>query len=161
MSNRYSNQNRNEKTQKKFVPKRAMQTSQTLANSFRQSVSIKSEGSSNAVNSSSAGSSAGDVKSRVRMGESGAWVSAAIPSGKFVDYLPQDEAVAAGLGADEGALDPVESQRVVDVLNRELCRLLKMNARDFWREGNVFSIAFVKSGFEDFHLKLVVMVCMI
>uniref|UniRef100_A0A3Q7G695 Uncharacterized protein n=1 Tax=Solanum lycopersicum TaxID=4081 RepID=A0A3Q7G695_SOLLC len=87
MSNRYSNQNRNEKTQKKFVPKKEMQASQTLANSFRQSVSIKSEGSTNADNSSSAGSSAGEVKSRVRMGESGAWVPAAIPSGKFVDYL--------------------------------------------------------------------------
>ncbi|KAJ8541188.1 hypothetical protein K7X08_002004 [Anisodus acutangulus] len=120
MSNRYNNQNRNEQTQK-FVPKH---NSQTLANSFRQSV--KSDGSSTvAVNS---------VKSRARMGESGSWVSAAIPSGNFVNYLPQDEAVAAGLGADEGALDPVESQRVVDVLNRELCRLLKMNARDFWRE---------------------------
>ncbi|KAK4348610.1 hypothetical protein RND71_031365 [Anisodus tanguticus] len=114
MSNRY----RNEKTQKKFVPKH---NSQTLANSFRQSV--KSDGSSIA-----------HVKSRVRIGESGAWVSAPIPSGNFVNYLPQDEAVAAGLGADEGALDPVESQRVVDVSNRELCRLLKMNARDFWRE---------------------------
>ncbi|WMV27328.1 hypothetical protein MTR67_020713 [Solanum verrucosum] len=148
MSNRYSNQNRNEKTQKKFVPKKEMQTSQTLANSFRQSVSIKSEGSSNAVNSSSAGSSAGEVKSRVRMGESGAWVSAAIPSGKFVDYLPQDEAVAAGLGADEGALDPMESQRVVDVLNRELCRLLKMNARDFWRE--VASDSSLRSFLESF-----------
>lgn len=137
MSNRYSN----EKTQKKFAPKKEMHSSQTLASSFRQSVSTKSEGSSTAVNSSSAGSSAGEVRSRVRMGESGAWVSAAIPSGNFVDYLPQDEAVAAGLGADEGALDPVESQRVVDVLNRELCRLLKMNARDFWREGDISSIA--------------------
>lgn len=117
MSNRYSNQNKNEKTQKKFIPKSEMHNSQTLANSFRQSVSIKSEGSS----------STGELKS-------GTWVSAVVPSGNFVNYLPQDEAVAAGLGADEGALDPVESQRVVDFLNRELCRLLKMNARDFWRQ---------------------------
>ncbi|KAH7567520.1 hypothetical protein JRO89_XS07G0086200 [Xanthoceras sorbifolium] len=43
-------------------------------------------------------------------------------SGIFVNYLPQDEAVAAGFGADEGGLDPVESQRVVDLLNRELSR---------------------------------------
>ncbi|MCD7447107.1 hypothetical protein HAX54_023852 [Datura stramonium] len=133
MSNRYSSQNRNEKAQK-FVPKKETHNSQTLTNSFRLSVSMKSEGSSTAVNSSSAGSDAGELKSRVRMGKSGAWVSSAVPSGNFVNYLPQDEAVAAGLGADEGALDAVESQRVVDVLNRELCRLLKMNARDFWRE---------------------------
>lgn len=56
------------------------------------------------------------------------------PSGNFVNYLPHDEAVAAGLGADEGGLDPVESQRVVDLLNRELSRLLKLNPRDFWRQ---------------------------
>ncbi|KAG9157338.1 hypothetical protein Leryth_004983 [Lithospermum erythrorhizon] len=47
----------------------------------------------------------------------------------FVNYLPQDEAVAVGRGAD-----PVESQRVVDLLNRELSRLLKFNPKDFWRE---------------------------
>ncbi|KAF2309667.1 hypothetical protein GH714_004523 [Hevea brasiliensis] len=57
----------------------------------------------------------------------GDWVSsrtAAGPEGvgNFVNYLRQDEAVAAGLGAEEGGLDPVESQRVVDLLNRELSR---------------------------------------
>jgi hypothetical protein len=56
--------------------------------------------------------------------------------GSFVNYLPQDEAVAAGLGPDDGGLDPVESQGVVDLLNRELTRLLKLNPRDFWREGH-------------------------
>ncbi|CAN4122569.1 unnamed protein product [Withania somnifera] len=112
MSNRYSNRNRNEKTQKNFVRNKEIHNSQTLANSFRQSVSVKSDGTSSAVKSS----------------------TASIPSGSFVNYLPQDEAVAAGLGANDGALDPVESQRVVDILNRELCRLLKMNARDFWRQ---------------------------
>ncbi|GAA0164913.1 hypothetical protein LIER_20443 [Lithospermum erythrorhizon] len=50
-------------------------------------------------------------------------------AGDFVNYLPQDEAVAVGRGAD-----PVESQRVVDLLNRELSRLLKFNPKDFWRE---------------------------
>lgn len=30
-----------------------------------------------------------------------------IPSGNFVQFLRQDEAVASGLGADEGGLDPV------------------------------------------------------
>jgi hypothetical protein len=33
--------------------------------------------------------------------------------GNFVNYLPQDEAVVAGLNANEGGLDPVESQTVV------------------------------------------------
>ncbi|KAI3821141.1 hypothetical protein L1987_08698 [Smallanthus sonchifolius] len=54
--------------------------------------------------------------------------------GNFVNYLPQDEAVAAGLGAEDGGLDPVESQKVVDLLNRECSRLLKLNPKDFWRE---------------------------
>lgn len=53
-----------------------------------------------------------------------------------MNYLPQDEAVAAGLGSEDGGgLDPVESQGVVDLLNRELARLLKLNPRLFWREG--------------------------
>lgn len=55
-------------------------------------------------------------------------------SGNFVKFLPHDEAVASGLAADQGGLDPVESQRVVDLLNRELSRLLKLNPRDFWKE---------------------------
>ncbi|PKA58169.1 hypothetical protein AXF42_Ash012892 [Apostasia shenzhenica] len=54
--------------------------------------------------------------------------------GSFVRYLPQDEAVASGLGADAGGLDAVESQAVVDFLNEELSRLLKMKPRDFWGE---------------------------
>jgi activating signal cointegrator complex subunit 2 len=57
-----------------------------------------------------------------------------LATGNFVNYLPQDEAVASGLGADEGGLDPVESQRTVDLLNKELSRLLKLSPRDFWRE---------------------------
>ncbi|XP_057729138.1 uncharacterized protein LOC130944694 isoform X1 [Arachis stenosperma] len=55
-------------------------------------------------------------------------------AGNFVRYLPQDEAVAAGLGADDGGLDPLESQRVVDLLNRELSRLLKLKPREFWKQ---------------------------
>ncbi|ONK60012.1 uncharacterized protein A4U43_C08F13280 [Asparagus officinalis] len=55
-------------------------------------------------------------------------------SGSFVNYLPQDEAVASGLGADAGGLDAIESQRVVDMLNEQLSKLLKMSPRDFWRE---------------------------
>lgn len=67
-------------------------------------------------------------------------------SGNFVIYLPQDEAVAAGLGQEEGGLDPVESQRVVDLLNRELSRLLKLRPRDFWREGGCYSFDTVVMG---------------
>ncbi|KAK3231236.1 hypothetical protein Dsin_003117 [Dipteronia sinensis] len=51
-----------------------------------------------------------------------------------VEISVLDEAVVSGFGADEGELDPVESQRVVDLLNRELSWLLKLNPRDFWRE---------------------------
>lgn len=74
------------------------------------------------------------------MGENGDWVpNRATPSslsnGNFVNYLPQDEAVAAGLSAEEGGLDPVESQRVVDLLNRELSCLLKLSPREFWKQG--------------------------
>ncbi|CAL9116938.1 unnamed protein product [Musa acuminata var. zebrina] len=54
--------------------------------------------------------------------------------GNFVTYLPHDEAVASGLGADAGGLDAVESQAVVDLLNDELSKILKMSPRDFWRE---------------------------
>lgn len=68
------------------------------------------------------------------MGDNGDWVPSKLQSGNFVNYLPQDEAVAAGLGVNEGGLDPVESQRVVDLLNRELSRLLTLNPREFWRE---------------------------
>ena len=52
--------------------------------------------------------------------------------GSFVKYLPQYEAVAAGLGAEEGGL---ESQAVVDLLNIECSRLLDLNPKDFWTEG--------------------------
>ncbi|KAJ1385474.1 Ubiquitin system component Cue [Sesbania bispinosa] len=46
----------------------------------------------------------------------------------------KDEAVAAGLGAEDGGLDPLESQRVVDLLNSELSRLLKLKPKEFWRQ---------------------------
>jgi activating signal cointegrator complex subunit 2 len=56
----------------------------------------------------------------------------------FVEYLPHDEAVASGLGPEAGGLDVVESQAVVDLLNDEIARLLKMKPRDFWKEGKLF-----------------------
>ncbi|XWS25525.1 hypothetical protein CRYUN_Cryun27aG0075400 [Craigia yunnanensis] len=91
-----------------------------------------------ALLSSSRSAPSGSTSSRVRMGENGDWVpnrgTPSTPDGNFVNYLPQDEAVAAGLGAEEGGLDPVESQRVVDLLNRELSRLLKLSPREFWKQ---------------------------
>ncbi|KAB2633027.1 activating signal cointegrator 1 complex subunit 2-like [Pyrus ussuriensis x Pyrus communis] len=60
--------------------------------------------------------------SRVQMWEKGEWVPSRARDGNFVNYLPQYEAVATGLGADEGELNALESRRVVDLLNRELSR---------------------------------------
>uniref|UniRef100_A0A5B7BHE9 CUE domain-containing protein n=1 Tax=Davidia involucrata TaxID=16924 RepID=A0A5B7BHE9_DAVIN len=133
------------KTQRKYVPKahnstpREPDINPTLSNSLRQSFSQQSDAA--ATSSGGSGGATTESTSRVRMGENGEWVSGKIHGGNFVNYLPQDEAVAAGLGADEGGLDPVDSQRVVDLLNRELSRLLKLNPRDFWRElANDFSL---------------------
>lgn len=154
-SNRYSSQNRyqgggsssSSRPQQKFVQKKDVQTNQTPSNSLRQQQSKNSGGSSSAAaggsGSGSGSGSGGGSESRLRMSGNGDWVSSGVHSGNFVNYLPQDEAVAAGLGADEGALDPVESQRVVDLLNRELSRLLKLNPRDFWREGISFTELFI------------------
>ena len=135
MSNRYGQgrQDGNKgfvKAQKKFVPRhsnfnpKASNSNTTLSNSLRQSdAPVESSAS---VSSST---------SRIHKGDNGEWVSNRTQGGNFVNYLPQDEAVAAGLRAEEGGLDAMESQRVVDLLNRELSRLLKLNPREFWREG--------------------------
>ncbi|KAK3231235.1 hypothetical protein Dsin_003116 [Dipteronia sinensis] len=125
MSQRYNHNNNNNnnnkyvpKNHKNFIPK--SQNPTTLSNSLRQSSDVAA--------SSAATSSANKVLTTETSRPPAAH------SGSFVNYLPQDEAVAAGFGADKGGLDPVESQRVVDLLNRELSRLLKLNPRDFWRE---------------------------
>lgn len=123
-SQRYYQNNKQEyipKNNKKFIPKNHNMASATttLSNSLReQSSNVAAASGSSSTSSSRA--------------------AAPSPSGNFVNYLPHDEAVAAGLGADEGGLDPVESQRVVDLLNRELSRLLKLNPRDFWRQGFIY-----------------------
>lgn len=132
-----SNNNRNfSKNQKKFVPKNQNQSpspNRTLSNSLRQSLSKQSDVAAPTLTGNSGAS-------RGRIGDDGEWrvssraVAGPQGGGNFVNYLPQDEAVAAGLGAEEGGLDPVESQRVVDLLNRELTRLLKLSPREFWRE---------------------------
>lgn len=126
MSNRYgqgrqdnnnNNNNNNKgfmKTQKKFVPKNS---NPTLSTSLREKHATGSGSSSNLSGSGS----------RVQLGG----------NGNFVKYLPQDEAVASGLGAEDGGLDPLESQRVVDLLNSELSRLLKLKPKEFWRKGTL------------------------
>ncbi|XP_074273289.1 uncharacterized protein LOC141596915 [Silene latifolia] len=120
-SSNYSNHHHNNKgvyrakTQKIFVPKtlNSQTKPQTLSSSLRNQSLPEAQGS------------------RVHLGENGDWLS---NKGNFVNYLPQDEAVAIGLAADQGGLDAVESQRVVDLLNRELARLLKLKPREFWRQ---------------------------
>ncbi|XP_076949367.1 LOW QUALITY PROTEIN: uncharacterized protein LOC143621987 [Bidens hawaiensis] len=98
--------------QQRFVPK----SSQTLNSNPTISDSLPKQQSSDVNNNNN--------NSRLSGGG----------GGNFVNYLPQDEAVAAGLGAEDGGLDPVESQRVVDFLNRESSRLLKLNPKDFWEQ---------------------------
>ncbi|KAL2895065.1 Activating signal cointegrator 1 complex subunit 2 [Bienertia sinuspersici] len=136
------------KTQQKFMPK-------TTPNSSSSSSTTTSKPNTSNPNfsaslrqqfqpSNSSSSSATHIHgSRVKLVENGVWVSSARGqsssihgggAGNFVNYLPQDEAVAVGLGAEEGGLDPLESQRVVDLLNRELSRLLRLKPREFWRE---------------------------
>ncbi|XP_004501524.1 uncharacterized protein [Cicer arietinum] len=117
MSNRYGqgrqDYNNNKgfiKTQKKFVPKNS---TPTLSTSLREK------------QQSDSGSSNSNWSGRVQSGG---------VNGNFVKYLPQDEAVAAGLGAEDGGLDPIESQRVVDLLNSHLSCLLKLKPKDFWSQ---------------------------
>ncbi|GFP93731.1 activating signal cointegrator 1 complex subunit 2 [Phtheirospermum japonicum] len=132
MSNRFiRNDSKNTpKPQQKYTPKRDSQNpdpQKTLSNSLRAATAA-----TNTVRSG--GDAVMSSTSRVKMGKDGEWASKVSTRGNFVVYLPQDDAVAAGLGPEEGGLDPVESQRVVDLLNRELSRLLKLRPRDFWRE---------------------------
>ena len=149
MSNRYANNRQDgnkgftKTTQQKFVPKnqnsapKEPNPNPTLSSSLRQSLSKQSD---------AAAAAAATTTSR----ESKELVSRRAASGNFVNYLPQDEAVAAGLGPNEAGSDALLSQSVVDLLNRELSRLLKLNPRDFWREGNLlplFSSCKMISGF--------------
>ncbi|KAK6938583.1 Ubiquitin system component CUE [Dillenia turbinata] len=154
MSSRYPQSHNNRqhdgkhKSQKKFVPKTQSYVptepnsnsnpNPKLTSSLRRTLSQQSESPSagaGAETSATSGGAGGGLTSRVKLGDKGEWVSNRTQgSGNFVNYLPQDEAVASGLSAEEGALDPVESQRVVDLLNRELSKLLRLKPRDFWKE---------------------------
>ncbi|OVA10958.1 Ubiquitin system component Cue [Macleaya cordata] len=118
----------NRTPQMKFVPKNQNSIRREPINNPPLTTSLRDPAVS-IINNASTSSS-----SRVQIGDNGDWVPSKKQGGNFVIYLPQDEAVAAGLGVEDGALDPVESQRVVDLLNRELSRLLKLSPRDFWRE---------------------------
>ncbi|KAE8656123.1 Nucleic acid binding, putative isoform 1 [Hibiscus syriacus] len=146
MSHGYNHGNRQDgeirnniqKSHKKFIPKNKNQNPKptSLSNSIRQSLPEQHDAPASSTTAAVPG---GSTSNRVRMGESGDWVpNTATPSslsnGNFVNYLPQDEAVAAGLSAGDGGLDPVESQKVVDLLNRELSRLLKFSPREFWKQ---------------------------
>ncbi|KAL4566277.1 hypothetical protein LXL04_030391 [Taraxacum kok-saghyz] len=110
----------NKTQQQRFVPKavasQTLNSKPTLSDSLRQQ---QQQSSASGTSKSSSG------QRRIQGGGG---------DGNFISYLPQDEAVAAGLGAEEGGLDPVESQGAVDLLNRECSRLLKLNPKDFWRE---------------------------
>ncbi|RZC66352.1 hypothetical protein C5167_010053 [Papaver somniferum] len=135
MSSRPSRGGFNNKSQQKYAPK--IQNSNSGSSSSNPpplTTSLRQIHTSTSSSSSSASTS----NSRVKIGDNGKdWVakqSATATGGNYVLYLPQDEAVASGLGAEHGASDPVESQRAVDLLNRELSRLLKSNPRDFWKE---------------------------
>lgn len=70
---------------------------------------------------------------QVWRGSSGNGAKMSSDKGRFVKYLPQDDAVAAGLGVEDGGLNPEETQGVADLLNQELRALLGMKAREFWR----------------------------
>ncbi|KAG0622488.1 hypothetical protein M758_3G100500 [Ceratodon purpureus] len=66
-------------------------------------------------------------------------VKGAVPAGGkteglFLPYLPQDDAVAAGLGAKDGGIDAAEAQEVVDQLNRQLASLLRCSPPEFWKK---------------------------
>ena len=131
-----SNNSRNS-PKPQFVPKNQNPNpNPTLSDSLRQSLSNES-----AAAAPASSGNIGTGSSRIQLRDDGAWVSRKAVAGvqgggKFVTYLPQDEAVAAGLGADEGGFDPIESQRVVDLLSRELSRLLKLKPKEFWKEGS-------------------------
>lgn len=137
MSNRYAPRRndaaRAPNTKQKYVPVTSHNNSESSSSNQSFSTSVRNPSTSSFKGSDDVG---GGLGSRIRMGENGDWVrgQGRGGGGSFVNYLPQDEAVAIGLGAEEGGLDPIESQRVVDLLNRELCRLLKLNARDFWTQ---------------------------
>ncbi|XVF64177.1 hypothetical protein PTKIN_Ptkin09bG0147100 [Pterospermum kingtungense] len=130
MSHRYTHGNNLPKTQYKFIPKTQHQTPNPNPTSL--STSLRKQ------NDAPLSAPSGSTSSRAWMGDNGDWVPNTVtpstPDGNFVNYLLQDEAVATGLGAEEGGLDPVESQRVVDLLNRELSRLLKLTPREFWKQ---------------------------
>uniref|UniRef100_A0A7I4FKD2 CUE domain-containing protein n=1 Tax=Physcomitrium patens TaxID=3218 RepID=A0A7I4FKD2_PHYPA len=60
--------------------------------------------------------------------------SAAKLQGLFLPYLPQDDAVAAGLGEKDGGIDASEAQEVVDYLNQQLAFLLRCPPPEFWQK---------------------------
>lgn len=99
-------------------------TSSLGQNSDRKPVNYKSGGDGK--------SSSENNSKQVWRGNSDNGEKMSSDKGRFVKYLPQDDAVAAGLGVEDGGLDPEETQGVADLLNQELRALLAMKAREFW-----------------------------
>ncbi|KAK6939710.1 Ubiquitin system component CUE [Dillenia turbinata] len=105
------------KTQKKFAPKTESYVPRepnsnpnpTLTTSLRQTLSKQPESPSaaaGATTSASSGGAAGGLTRCVKLGDKGDSVSNRTQGGgNFVNYLPQDEAVASGLSAEEVARD--------------------------------------------------------
>lgn len=100
-------------------------TSSLRQNSDRKPMNYKNRGDGKA--------SSGNNCIQVWRGSSGNEEKMSSDKCKFVKYLPQDDAIAAGLGAEDGGLDPEETQGVADLLNQELRALLRMRPREFWR----------------------------
>ncbi|XP_010538144.1 PREDICTED: activating signal cointegrator 1 complex subunit 2-like [Tarenaya hassleriana] len=148
MSHRRSNISRQDQ-HTRYVPKTQQQARNpidgsnpgrypvSLSSSLRQLDSAVASSSGGGGRGGGGGTGSSSSEGRITMGDQGQWMSSRTPSqggGNFVNYLPQDEAVAVGFAAEDGGSDPIESQRVVDLLNRELTRLLKLSPREFWRE---------------------------
>ncbi|GBG66207.1 hypothetical protein CBR_g57086 [Chara braunii] len=55
------------------------------------------------------------------------------PLAPFFPYLPQDDAMAVGIGIDDSS-NAADTQEVVDSLNRQLGILLRMTPKQFWRQ---------------------------
>ncbi|CAN8289309.1 unnamed protein product [Cochlearia groenlandica] len=131
-SNRqYDNASYIPKAQQKFIPKHSNQSPTSYSTPFPVSFSssLRQSDSSTTATSRVSSPPPGGI-SRVKTGGQGQWIPSKSPAqggGSFVNYLLPDDVVAAGLGPEDGGLDPVESQGVVDLLNRELTRLLKLN----------------------------------
>eukprot|EP01018_Ginkgo_biloba_P013504 Gb_29128 [translate_table: standard] len=156
---RRDNNKGHNKYQKKYVPKANDSASTTKLNegkgepngsqnhdeSRSGSLTSSLRQSSEKVNYRTGGQG-GKIKqndgSRRQVWRSGGSNEKSLPKkqGNYVKYLPQDDAVATGLGVEDGGIDVVETQGIADLLNQELRSLLRMKPREFWREDSSWKI---------------------